>query len=159
MELNIGVLIAQWVNFLLILFLFKWLIWDKISVATAARRAELTKAENAAVAYDKAVADAETAKQELINEWLAHKAKLVQEAEAVAKNKEASIIDAANKKAAQIEEAATNQAQQMKASIESEFAGTVKSATEMVIKKLIPGDSQLKQDYLQSLVKEFAQTK
>jgi vacuolar-type H+-ATPase subunit E/Vma4 len=51
----------------------------------------------------------------------------------VAKKREETILAAANKKAQQIEDSAANQAEQMKASIESDFEKTVKDATKVVV--------------------------
>jgi vacuolar-type H+-ATPase subunit H len=83
----------------------------------------------------------------------------VSEAEAVAKKREETILEAANKKAMQIEDAANTQADQMKASISSEFEKTVKDATKIVVGRLVETSPNIKKDYLDSLVKEFVAAK
>lgn len=159
MDFSLSVFIAQLINFLILFFGFKRLLWDKYSDLITYRKWLDKKYADVESDIAQMMATAESQKQWLINEWVAHKNKLVTEAEAVAKKREETILDAANKKASQIEDAASHQAQQMKASIESEFEKTVKDATKIVVTKLVEKTPEIKDEYINTLVKEFSAAK
>lgn len=155
MEFSLSVLVAQFINFLILFFWFKRLLGDKYSSLIQYRKWLDKKYADVESDIAAMMIQAEKEKQERINEWVAHKTKLVSEAEAVAKNREATILDAANKKAQQIEDAASTQAEQMKASIASEFEQTVKDATKVVVWKLVETNPEIQKEYLDGLVKEY----
>lgn len=159
MEFSLSVLIAQLINFLVLFFGFKWLLWDKYSALITYRKSLDKKYEDVESDIASMMSQAEQEKQWLINDWVAHKNKLVAEAEAVAKKREETILAAANKKAQQIEDSAANQAEQMKASIESDFEKTVKDATKVVVWKLIESSPEIKKEYLDGLVGEYNRAK
>lgn len=159
MDFSLSVLIAQLINFLILFFGFKWLVWDKYSSLITYRKWLDKKYSDVESDIASMMSQAQLDKKGLIDEWVAHKNKLVTEAEAVARKREETILDAAAKKAQQIEDAASNQAKQMKASIESEFEETVKDATKIVVWKLVETSPDIKKEYLESLVKEFSATK
>lgn len=159
MDFSLSVLIAQLINFLVLFFGFKYFLGDKYSDLITYRKGLDKKYEDVESDIAIMMTDAELEKQWLIKEWVAHKSKLVSEAEAVAKKREEMILEAANKKALQIEDAANTQADQMKASISSEFEQTVKAATKIVVGKLVETSPDIKKDYLDSLVKEFVAAK
>lgn len=99
MEINVGILVAQLINFAIILWLFKKFVGDKLSAGIIARRAELAKAEDATKVYEETLAKAEEDKKLLIEEGLSHKQKLIEEAKLAAHQKADGIVANAEKTA------------------------------------------------------------
>lgn len=156
MEINRGVLIAQAINFALILGLFTWLVGGRISKAIAARRAELAKADDATKAYETAVAKAEADKKAIIDEAVAHKNKIVEEASLTATQKAEAIVADAEKKAGAIVSKAEEKAQKLEKDLQSNFVQGVKHTAHVVVKKLFKKDVQLQEEYVEALAKEFS---
>ena len=155
MELNVSVLIAQWFNFLIILFLFKYFVGDEITKAIIARRRELSKAEDATRIYEETLAKAEEEKKQIIAEALDHKNNVVQEASLVAEQKAHWIISAAEKTAAELNRRAEEETAKIKSDLEKNFIKGVKQTTRQVVTKLVWWNPQLQEDYIESLAKEF----
>jgi F-type H+-transporting ATPase subunit b len=156
MEINVGVLVAQLINFALILFLFKKFVGDNITKAIIARRAELAKAEDATKVYEETLAKAEEEKKVLIEEGLAHKNKLIEETKQSANQKAEGILAAAEKSAGHIASQAESKAAKLEAELKNGFVDGVKKTAHVVVKKLFEKDVALQEAYLDELVQEFA---
>ncbi len=156
MELNRSLLIAQAINFLIILWLFKWLIGDKMSKAIAKRREELKKAEWAAKIYEETMAKAEEEKKAMINEAISHKNSVIAQAEQAATLKADKIIADAWARANLIEVEAKEKASHIEKELESSFVDGVKSTAHAVVRKLFDKDVSLQDEYLTELAKEFS---
>lgn len=155
MELNRSILIAQAINFLIILWLFKWLIGDKLSKSIATRREELKKAEGAAKIYEDTMAKAEEEKKAMIDEAVAHKNSVVAQAEQAAVLKADKIIADAWARAEGIEKEAHEKASHIQKELEDGFVDGVKKTAHTVVKKLFDKDVNLQEEYLVELAKEF----
>lgn len=156
MEINFWVLIAQAINFWVLLFLFKWLVWDKISKFIVARRWELEKAQDATKAYEETMAKAQIDKKALIDEALAHKNKVMQEASQIAERKVQEILSDAEKKAKVILYEATEKSSKIEKDLKENFSAWVKNTSKLLVKKLINNDVDLQDKYIDALVKEFS---
>jgi len=156
MEINVGVLVAQLINFALILFLFKKFVGDSITKALLARRAELAKAEDATKVYEETLVKAAEEKKLLIEEWLVHKNKLIEEAKQAATQKADGIIASAEKSAARIASQAEDKATKLETELKKWFVDGVKKTTHVVVKKLFEKNVALQEKYLDELVQEFA---
>ncbi len=156
MEINRGILVAQLVNFGVILWLFKKFLGDKMSAAIVHRRAELAKAADASKVYEETLAQAEQEKKVLIDEGVAHKAKLIEEAQLTAQQKADTIIAGAEKQAASIERKADEKAAKLEKELKDGFVDGVKHTAGLVVKKLFTKDTTLQEKYLDELVTEFA---
>jgi len=156
MELNRSILIAQAINFLIILWLFKWLIGDKVSTAIAHRREELKKAEGAAQVYEETMAKAEAEKKAMIDEAVSHKNSVIAQAEQAATLKADKIIADAGSRADNIEKEAHEKASHIQKELEDGFVDGVKQTAHSVVKKLFNKDMNLQEEYLTELAKEFS---
>lgn len=156
MQINRGVLLAQAINFALILGLFTWLVGNKISRAIAARRAELAKADDATKAYEATIAKAKAKKKAIIEEAVAHKNKIVEEASLTATQKADVIIADAEKKAGMIVGQAQEKAEKLEKDLQNNFIDGVKKTAHVVVKKLFNKDVTLQEDYVEALAKEFS---
>lgn len=156
MEINIGILVAQLVNFAIILWLFKKFVGDKLTAGIVARRAELAKAEDATKVYEETMAKAEEDKKLLIEEGLSHKQKLIEEAKLAANQKADGIVANAEKTASTIEKKAEEKAAKLESDLKNGFVDGVKQTAHVVVKKLFAKDVSLQEKYLDELVNEFA---
>lgn len=156
MELNRWVLIAQAINFLIILGLFKWLVWDKIAKNIDERRKELAKAEDAVKVYEETMQQAEEEKKKIIDEAVAHKNTVVKQAEQAAHIKWDKIIADAESRASSIESDAKEKASKLEKDLKDQFVSWVKSTAHAVVKKIFSKDVGLQDEYIVELTKEFA---
>ena len=156
MELNRSILIAQAINFLIILWLFKRLVGDKISKTIATRREELKKAEGAAKIYEDTMAQAEAEKKSMIDEAVAHKNSVIAQAEQAASLKADKILADADARAEGIQQEAHEKAGHIEKELEDNFVDWVKKTAHQVVKKLFDKDVKLQEEYLVELTKEFS---
>ena len=156
MEIDISILIAQAINFLIILWLFKRLVGDKISKTIATRREELKKAEGAAAIYEETMAKAEAEKKAMIDEAVAHKNSVTAQAEQAASLKADKILADADARAQGIEKDAHEKAGHIEKELEDNFVNGVKQTAHTVVKKLFDKDVKLQEEYLVELAKEFS---
>jgi F0F1-type ATP synthase membrane subunit b/b' len=156
MELNRSVLIAQAINFLIILWLFKWLVGDKLATMIATRREELKKAEGANKIYEDIIHKAEAEKKALIDEAVAHKNSVIAQAEQAATLKADKIIADAGTRADNIASEAQEKAWRVEKELEENFIDGVKRTAHTVVKKLFDKDVSLQEEYLVELAKEFS---
>ena len=158
MEFNLGVFIAQLVNFVVILLLFKILVGDRLSKAIAQRREDLAKAADATVAYEETIKQAEADKKQIIAEALDHKQKLIDESSQAAQQKADQIVAQAQKQATNIQQEATDKANQLEKDLQDNFVDGVKKTAHIVVNKLFDKDVDLKDAYIQELAQEFGQS-
>ena len=91
----------------------------------------------------------------MISEVVEKQKVIVKEHELVVDKHKKEIIDDAHRKADEILKNAESQAHKIKKELEDNREDSVKSASKIVVKKMIGSDDQLKDAYLTSLVKEI----
>jgi regulator of protease activity HflC (stomatin/prohibitin superfamily) len=155
MEFNLSVFIAQCINFAVIFFLFKWLLWDTLTKGLLARKEQLKKLLLSQHIVQEATAEAEKEKERIIQEGIAYKHKLLEEAKAQAANLETELVQAAKYKASQYLEDAKKKAADLDRELKEWFVDWVKATTKLVVNKLFEKDVNLKDEYVQELVNEF----
>lgn len=158
MELNVGILIAQWINFLVLLFVFKKFLGKPLTEALVQRREELAKAEDATKVYEDTMLKAEEEKKALLNEALEHKQQLAEEAKASAQKQADTILKDAEKNAEKLLKSAEEKAQKLSQDVEENFVEWVKSTAKVIVNKLFEKDVSLQEQYLDELVNEYARS-
>lgn len=148
-------MIAQWINFLIILLIFKWFLGDKITQAIQDRRKELAKAEGASKVYEDAIQKAESEKKRIIDKAMEHKSNLIAEAKQVAQQKADEIVQKAEKDASNITKDAQEHAKQLEKDLKNWFTSGVKETTHKVVHKLFDNDPDLKEEYIERLISEY----
>ncbi len=126
-----------------------------MTVAIKERRDELAKAADASKIYDETMAKAEADKKAMIDEAVAHKNNVVQQAELAAQNKSDKILADAQATAWRIQDEAKQQAGKLEKDLEDNFVTWVKKTAYSVVKKLFNTDVSLQEKYLEELAKEF----
>ena len=91
----------------------------------------------------------------MITEVIEKQKVLVKEHELVVDKNKKDILDDAHRKAEDILKNAESQAHKIKQELEDNREDSVKSASKIVVKKMIGSDDALKDAYLTSLVKEI----
>jgi F0F1-type ATP synthase membrane subunit b/b' len=155
MEFSISTLIAQAINFVLLLLLFKRLLGDKISKSIEKRRELMRKVSQADQEYDQIIAQAEQEKKSIIDQALKHKQTVFSEAETLANKKSARIVSDAEKQGQQIIQDALERSEKLEKELQQNYLQGVKHTTKLVVKKLIDEKPELKDAYLEQLADEF----
>ena len=99
MDIQIGVIIAQIINFLIIFFLFKRFLGVKIVAAIEQRREYLQQANDSKQASKEIMEKAEKQKQEFLDEARHQAEKIRQDSIALAKNEAKKILEKAENEA------------------------------------------------------------
>jgi F0F1-type ATP synthase membrane subunit b/b' len=159
MEFNLSVFIAQLINFSIIFFMFKWLLWDKLTQWLLSRKQQLEKLQNSQYVVEETKAEAEKEKERIIQEGIAYKHKLLEEAKAQAAHLEEELVEAAKYKASQYLDDAKKKAADLDRELKEWFVDGVKATTKLVVNKLFEKDIDLKEEYVQELLQEFARQK
>lgn len=156
LNINIGILVAQIVNVLIVLFVFKRTLWDTVAKHLEEKRKALKRLWQAEITYAEIIADAKEKSQTLIAEWLQKKEQLITEAGSLAEQKKQDILDLARKKAEIVRSNAELASKEQKAGLEKNFVDAVKHTAKTVVKKMLKSEKQLKDEYFKELSADFA---
>lgn len=155
MTIKLDVLLVQLFHVVLLFWVFRKLIWNSLSTALLARKAQIAKLDNADAEYKRILAEAQTTAEETVKAWLQKKDAIIAEATLVAKRREEEIVSAAQKQAMMIQDEATQKAANLEKELKDGFVDGVKQTTKLVVNKLINDDAALQNSYIDALVGEF----
>lgn len=147
--------LVQIVNLAIFFFAFKYFLGDKVTSALEEREHLMKKLKNAEGEYNKIIEDAKIKWDSMISEVVEKQKIIVKEHELVVDKHKKEILEDAHRKAEEIVKNAESQAHQIKKELEDNREDSVKSASKIVVKKMIWSDDLLKDAYLTSLVKEI----
>lgn len=147
--------LVQIVNLAIFFFAFKYFLWDTITAALEERQRLMKKLKNAEHEYNKIIEDAHKEWEVILSATLEKQKHLVKEHDLLLLKSKKDILDAANKKAEDISKNAELQGQKIKKELEDNREESVKHASKIVVKKLITENTELKNEYLTSLIKEI----
>lgn len=156
MEINIWIVAAQIINFLILFFVFKHFVWDKLSASLEERRKTLSQAQEAELNHAKIVEQAEKDRAQIIDDALAHKQQLIQQSEAAATLKAEKILADAKITASSIEEKAKQEANKLQSDLKDSYVSWVKKISQLVLKKIIWKDSDIQDSYIQEVMKQVS---
>jgi len=159
MEFTFWSILAQLLNFGILMFLYMKFLAKPISKAIEERRALIKKIENADKAYDEKIKEAEEKSDVLLKEWLAKKEQLLLEAGILANKRKEEILQEAKSKASEIMEDSKQKAQYLENELKSNFENWIKRASILVVKKLFNNQKDLQKEYLDNIVKEVVNEK
>lgn len=156
LNINIGILVAQIINVLIVLFVFKRALWDTIAKHLEDKRKALKRLWQAEATYADIIAEAKEKSQTLITEWLKKKEQLIAEAGSLAEQKKQDILDQAHKKADVVLKNAELSSKEQQADLEKNFIDAVKHTAQTVVKKMLKSEKELKDEYFKELSADFA---
>ncbi|HRX63896.1 MAG TPA: ATP synthase F0 subunit B [Candidatus Absconditabacterales bacterium] len=157
MDISVGAVLAQIINFLILFFLFKKFLTKPISKVIYERRSLIKKLENADKAYEEKIEIARMEAKEIVQDGIDRKDRLVAEAGILANNKKDEILKDAKMQADKILSDAENKAKSLENELEKNFIDGVKKTSLLVVKKLLQKDKDIKKEYLNEAVKEVTE--
>jgi len=110
--------------------------------------------EQADVAYDDKIKEAELESKKILKEWLDKKDQIIAEAGVLATKRKDEIIAEARQKAEDLTTGAIKKAEHIETELKNGFSESVKRTSFVVLKKLFAKDKDLQKDYLDEIVKE-----
>lgn len=155
MTLKLDVLIVQIIHIAILFWIFKKIIGDSLANALTERKDLMKKLEHAEDVFKQRIKDAEEEAEKIIQEGLNKKVSIIAEAGAVATKRQQEILDEASRKAESVLHDAEKRAQALSDDLEKNFTDGLKKTAVSVVKKLIWGNKELENAYLDSVVKEF----
>lgn len=155
MNLHIDILITQIINFLIIFFIFKKFLWDKIVTWIKNREELIEKLRNANVEYDNIIENANKQKKEIIDEWLEMKNKLIMEWKQLWQIEKNKLINEWKLNYNDIIEQAKLESTKIKQELEENWTNWVKQTSKILVKKLIETNPDIYDKYIDILINEL----
>ncbi len=154
MDIQWDILVVQILNFLIIFFIFKKFIGDKILTEITEKRELFAKLKNLEQECEWIEKNAKEKAAQIVHEGVEHKNALIHDAKSLAQQQQEAMISEAQRRADSIVEQAQVEADLMKKDLTADFADSVKKTTKLVVDKLVHDNAQLQDQYLDTLVKE-----
>lgn len=154
MDIQVDILVAQIINFLIIFFLFKKFFGDKIITLVEERRLLIKRLKKADQEYQNIINSAKEEADTLLQDTQKKKEQLLSKAKKSAEEAKLDILSLAQKEASQITKNAEQKAEHLQKEIYKERESSVKSTTKLVVTKLLQKDAKLQEAYLDTLIKE-----
>lgn len=154
-EINLWIVIAQVINFLIMFWIFNKFVAHPLSNEIAARNAHINKLKKADEEYANLLSNAEDKKNQILAEANMQKEKILDNAQQLASTQQANIIQQANEKANWIISKAQKDAEKLKSDLDSQFETSVKTTTKMVVNKIFETDKNLKDEYIWTILKDI----
>ncbi|USN56896.1 MAG: hypothetical protein H6766_08060 [Candidatus Peribacteria bacterium] len=154
MDLHIDLIIGMLINIIIMFILIKVFLTKPVVSALHERKKLIEKLENADEEYDAMINEANEKAKNIIGESLQHKKNILQETQTLADKTKNDIIESGRREAEQITKNAEHKAKLLQEEVEQEFATSVKSISEIVVKKLINEDVDIKKSYIETLIHE-----
>ncbi len=154
MDIQVDILVAQIINFLIIFFLFKKFLGDKIITLVEERRLLIKRLKKADQEYQNIINSAKEEADTLLQDTQKKKEQLLSKAKKSAEEAKLDILSLAQKEASQITKNAEQKAEHLQKEIYKERESSVKSTTKLVVTKLLQKDAKLQEAYLDTLIKE-----
>ncbi|USN56892.1 MAG: ATP synthase F0 subunit B [Candidatus Peribacteria bacterium] len=148
---------AMVLNFVILYWILNKYATKPLTEALDARKSLINKLENADVQYEAMITKAKKESDDIIAKGVKHKDQLLLEAKALADQTKESIIESGRKEAEKITKNAEHKAKLLEEELAQNYAESVKSTTEIVVRKLVNSDVDIKAAYLDTLVSEATQ--
>jgi len=155
MDIHVDLIIAWIINFLILVFLFKKLLWDKIVQQVEERKAMLEKLKKADDEYKKMIEFARKESDSIISKAEKKKNDIIHEWHLVAEEEKAKILKDAEYKAELICQDAQRENEKLENQLKEEWVSSVKTTSKMVVKKLLKQEKELSDDYFGVLVEDL----
>ncbi|MCF7834703.1 hypothetical protein K9M48_01435 [Candidatus Gracilibacteria bacterium] len=153
MDIQIDLVIAQVINFLILITLFKVFLGNYISKEIEKRRELLKKIKGAEDEYNKIIELAKKQKQNIIEESHQQKESIIRQGEILANKESQKILDTANDKANEILKGAEKQGGKIQEELKNNRENAVKQTSKMLIKKIIGENVEIQEKYLENISK------
>ncbi len=148
-------MIAGIVNFLVLVFLFRKLLGDKIVQEVEKRRTMLEKLKKADDEYKKMIEFARKESDLILEKAEKTKKDMIHEAHLVAEEEKSRIIKEAHHKADLIVNEAKQDTDKLERELKESWVASVKETSKKVVKRLLKHDKVLEDEYFGVLVEDL----
>lgn len=148
-------MIAGIINFLVLVFLFRKLLGDKIVQEVEKRRTMLEKLKKADDEYKKMIEFARKESDLILEKAEKTKKDMIHEAHLVAEEEKSRIIKEAHHKADLIVSEAKQDTDKLERELKESWVASVKETSKKVVKRLLKHDKMLEDEYFGVLVEDL----
>ena len=154
MDIHVDLVIAWIINFLVLVLLFRKILWDKIVQQVEERKAMLKKLKKADDEYKKMIEFARKESDLIISRAEKRKDALIHEGHLIAEDKK-KIIKEWQYKVELMKADARRENEKLERQLKEEWVDSVKQTSKKVVKRLLKQDKELADDYFWVLVEDL----
>lgn len=154
-DINVWLIVAWIINFLIFIMLFRLLLWDRIVRVVEERKNMIERLKNADEEYNTMISNAKKESNDLISEAEQTKSKIIHEAHLIAESEKLKIIRDGEAKVEIMKENAAFEAQKLEKQLKEEWVNSVKMTSKKVVKRLLKRDKDLWDEYFGVLVEDL----
>ena len=155
MDIHVDLVIAWIINFLILVLLFKKILWDKIVQQVEERKAMLKKLKKADDEYKKMIEFARKESDLIISRAEKRKDALIHEGHLIAEEDKKKIIKEWQYKVELMKADARRENEKLERQLKEEWVDSVKQTSKKVVKRLLKQDKELADDYFWVLVEDL----
>ncbi len=155
MDIQIDLVLAGVVNFLILVLLFRKLLGDKIVQQVEQRKAMLEKLKKADDEYKKMIEFARKESDLIIEKAEKQKKNLIHEAHLIGEEEKSKILKEAQHKAELIQSDAKRDTEKLEKELKDQWVASVKETSKKVVKRLLKHDKVLEDEYFGVLVEDL----
>ena len=155
MDIHVDLVIAWIVNFLILVLLFRKILWDKIVQQVEERKAMLKKLKKADDEYKKMIEFARKESDLIISKAEKRKDALIHEGHLIAEEDKKKIIKEWQYKVELMKADARRENEKLERQLKEEWVDSVKQTSKKVVKRLLKHDRELADDYFWVLVEDL----
>ena len=155
MDIHVDLVIAWIINFLVLVFLFRKLLGDKIVQQVEERKAMLAKLKKADDEYKKMIEFARKESDLIISKAEKKKNDLIHEAHLIAQEEKSKIIKEGQYKVELMKADARRENEKLEKQLKEEWVDSVKQTSKKVVKRLLKHEKELADDYFWVLVEDL----
>jgi len=155
MDIHVDLVIAWIINFLILVFLFRKLLWDKIVEQVEERKTMLAKLKKADDEYKRMIEFARKESDLIISKAEKKKEDLIHEAHLIAEEDKKRIIKEGQRKVELMKVDAMRENEKLEKQLKEEWIESVKDTSKMVVKRLLKQDKELSNEYFWVLVEDL----
>ena len=155
MDIHVDLVIAWIVNFLILVLLFRKILWDKIVQQVEERKAMLKKLKKADDEYKKMIEFARKESDLIISKAEKRKDALIHEGHLIAEEDKKKIIKEWQYKVELMKADARRENEKLERQLKEEWVDSVKQTSKKVVKRLLKQDKELADNYFWVLVEDL----
>lgn len=155
MDIHVDLVIAWIINFLILVLLFRKILWDKIVQQVEERKAMLKKLKKADDEYKKMIEFARKESDLIISRAEKRKDALIHEGHLIAEEDKKKIIKEWQYKVELMKADARRENKKLERQLKEEWVDSVKQTSKKVVKRLLKQDKELADDYFWVLVEDL----
>jgi len=155
MDIHVDLVIAWIINFLILVLLFRKILWDKIVQQVEERKIMLNKLKKADDEYKKMIEFARKESDLIISKAEKRKDALIHEGHLIAEEDKKKIIKEWQYKVELMKADARRENEKLERQLKEEWVDSVKQTSKKVVKRLLKQDKELADDYFWVLVEDL----